>query len=80
MRRNKRSNIGLTAVTSNNLIAVKKDQNILDSDKRIKAATVEGLETKLNSQRSAIAHNNALLAMVTAQVGLQVAAAHPGHR
>jgi len=69
--RNKPSDIGLTAVASNNLIAVNKDQNIFDSKKRIKAATVEGLETKLNSsQRSAIARNNALLAMFTAQVDL----------
>ena len=35
----------------------------------MKAATVEGLDQKLNSaQRSAIARNNALLAMFTAQV------------
>jgi len=69
--RNKPSDIGLTAVASNNLIAINKDQNIFDSKKRIKAATVEGLETKLNStQRSAIARNNALLAMFTAQVDL----------
>ena len=69
--RNKPSDIGLTAVASNNLIAINKDQNIFDSKKRIKAATVEGLETKLNSaQRAAISRNNALLAMFTAQVDL----------
>ena len=45
------------------------DQNIYDNKKRIKAATVESLETKLkSSQRSAIARNNALL--LTAQVDL----------
>ena len=58
-------------MASNNLIAINKDQNIFDSKKRIKAATVEGLELKLNSrQRAAIARNNALLAMFTAQVDL----------
>ena len=35
--RNKPSDIGLTAVASNNLIAVNKDQNIFDSKKWIKA-------------------------------------------
>ena len=69
MLKNKPSDVGLTAVASNNLIAINKDQNIFDSKKRMKAATVEGLDQKLNSaQRSAIARNNALLAMFTAQV------------
>jgi len=69
--KNKPSDVGLTAVASNNLIAINKDQNIFDSKKRMKAATVEGLDQKLNSaQRSAIARNNALLAMFTAQVDL----------
>merc|ERR1740129_856865 len=67
--RNNPSDIGLVAVASNNLIAINKDQNIFDSKKRIKAATVEGLDQKLTSaQRAAIARNNALLAMFTAQV------------
>jgi len=69
--RNKPSDIGLVAVASNNLLAINGDQNIFDSKKRVKAATVEGLELKLtNKQRSAIARNNALLAMYTAQVEL----------
>ena len=52
---------------SNNLIAVNQDQNIFDSKKRIKAATVESQKTKPNnSKRSAIARNNALL--VTAEM------------
>ena len=69
MLRNKPSDIGLVAVASNNLLAINGDQNIFDSKKRVKAATVEGLELKLtNKQRSAIARNNALLAMYTAQV------------
>merc|ERR1719411_1683537 len=69
--RSKPADIGLVAVASNNLIAINKDQNIFDSKKRIKAATVEGLDQKLTSaQRAAIARNNALLAMFTAQVEL----------
>merc|ERR1740128_794114 len=69
--KNKPSDIGLVAVASNNLLTIDKDQNIFDSKKRIKAATVEGLELKLTSkQRAEIARNNALLAMFTAQVDL----------
>lgn len=69
--RNKPSDIGLVAVASNNLLTLNKDQNIFDSKKRIKAATVEGLEHKLTGkQRRGIARNNALLAMYTAQVDL----------
>jgi len=69
--KNKPSDIGLVAVASNNLLTINRDQNIFDSKKRIKAATVEGLELKLTcKQRAAIARNNALLAMVTAQVEL----------
>ena len=48
--RNEHIDIGLT-IASNNLIPV-KDQNIFDSKKSIKAATVKRLEAKLNfSQR-----------------------------
>merc|ERR1719244_707417 len=69
--KNKPSDIGLVAVANNNLLTINKDQNIFDSKKRIKAATVDGLELKLTSaQRTAIARNNALLAMFTAQVDL----------
>jgi len=69
--KNKPGDIGLVAVASNNLLTINKDQNIFDSKKRIKAATVEGLELKLTSkQRAEIARNNALLAMFTAQVDL----------
>jgi len=69
--KNRPSDIGLVAVANNNLLTINRDQNIFDSKKRIKAATVEGLELKLTSaQRGAIARNNALLAMFTAQVDL----------
>jgi len=67
----KPSDIGLVAVASNNLLCLNRDQNIFDSKKRLKAATVEGLELKLTSaQRGEIARNSALLAMFTAQVDL----------
>jgi len=69
--KSKPSDIGLVAVASNNLLCLNKDQNIFDSKKRLKAATVDGLELKLTSfQRGQIARNSALLAMFTAQVDL----------
>ena len=53
------------------MLCLNKDQNIFDSKKRIKAATVEGLEHKLTSKhQAAIERNNALLAMYTNQVDL----------
>merc|ERR1719187_832075 len=69
--RSKPSDIGLVAVASNNLMTLNRDQNIFDSKKRIKAATVDGLEHKLTTnQRRGISRNNALLAMYTAQVDI----------
>merc|ERR1711997_277773 len=60
--KNKPSDIGSVAVANNNLLTINRDQNIFDSKKRIKAATVEGLELKLTTaQRQVIARNNALL-------------------
>ena len=46
--KNENIDIGLTTTASSNLIPVNKDQNIYESKKRIKSATVKGLETKLN--------------------------------
>ena len=46
--KNENIDIGLTPTASSNLIPVNKDQNIFESKKRIKSATVKGLETKLN--------------------------------
>ena len=46
--KNKNIDFGLTTTASNNLIPVNKDQNIFESKKRIKSATVKGLEAKLN--------------------------------
>jgi len=67
--RSKPADSGLVAVASNNLLAINGDQNIFDSKKRLKAASVEGLELKLTSrQRASIQRNAALLAMFTAQV------------
>ena len=69
--KSKPTDIGLVAVASNNLLCLNKDQNIFDSKKRIKAATVDGLEQKLTSTHLAdIACNNSLLAMYTNQVDL----------
>ena len=69
--KSKPSDIGLVAVASNNLIVINKDQNIFDSKKKIKAATVEGLEHKLTTKhQEEISKNNALLAMYTHQVNL----------
>jgi len=69
--KSKPSDIGLVAVASNNLLCLNRDQNIFDSKKRLKAATVDGLELKLTSvQRGNIARNSSLLAMFTAQVDL----------
>jgi len=69
--KNKPADIGLIAVASNNLLTLNRDQNIFDSKKRVKAATADGLNLKLNSrQRNQIARNQALLAMFTAQVDL----------
>lgn len=69
--KNKPSDIGLVAVASNNLLTLNGDQNIFDSKKRLKAATVDGLDQKLTSQqRGMISRNSALLAMFTAQVDL----------
>ncbi|KAG6461098.1 hypothetical protein O3G_MSEX012419 [Manduca sexta] len=48
--------------------AYTQDGNVFDSRKRMKAATADGLEHKLNSrQRSAIAYNQALLAIYSNQ-------------
>ena len=46
--KNENIDIWLTTTASNNLIPINKDQNIFESKKRIKSATVKGLEAKLN--------------------------------
>jgi hypothetical protein len=63
------SDVGLTAVASNNLVCINKDQNVFDSRKRIKVATAVESEAKLNSfQRKLIAFNEILFYIITNQV------------
>ncbi|CAG9785244.1 unnamed protein product [Diatraea saccharalis] len=58
----------LVAIASNNLVVINRDGNVFDSRKRMKAATADGLEHKLNSrQRSAITYNQAILAIYSNQ-------------
>ncbi|KAA0709764.1 Signal recognition particle subunit SRP72 [Triplophysa tibetana] len=64
----KPSDVGLLAVTANNIITVNKDQNVFDSKKKVKLTNAEGVEHKLaNKQLQAIELNKALLAMYTNQ-------------
>ncbi|KAK7793568.1 hypothetical protein R5R35_000404 [Gryllus longicercus] len=64
----KPNDIGLVAIASNNIITINKDQNVFDSKKKIKSATVEGLEHKLTTrQRKNIALNQCLLTLYTNQ-------------
>ena len=58
----------MTAVASNNLVAINKDQNMFDSKKKMRAALSDACEHKLNSrQKKIIAFNNCLLALFTNQ-------------
>lgn len=62
--KNKPSDIGLSAVASNNIVTINKDQNVFDSKKKMKVATGDGLQQKLTSpQRQTIALNQCLLYM-----------------
>ncbi|XP_063984572.1 signal recognition particle subunit SRP72 isoform X2 [Diachasmimorpha longicaudata] len=64
----KPNDIALTAVASNNLVTLNKDQNVFDSKKRMKLATHEGLVHKLTtSQHGSILYNQCLLALYTNQ-------------
>ncbi|XP_029518053.2 signal recognition particle subunit SRP72-like [Oncorhynchus nerka] len=82
----KPSDVGLLAVTANNIITINKDQNVFDSKKKVKLTNADGVEYKLaKKQLQAIEFNKALLAMYTNQVdqcrklssGLQ--SQNPGH-
>ncbi|XP_064810920.1 signal recognition particle subunit SRP72-like [Oncorhynchus masou masou] len=82
----KPSDVGLLAVTANNIITINKDQNVFDSKKKVKLTNADGVEYKLaKKQLQAIEFNKALLAMYTNQAdqcrklssGLQ--AQNPGH-
>ncbi|KAK2716271.1 signal recognition particle subunit SRP72-like [Artemia franciscana] len=64
----KPSDIGLIAIASNNLAVFNKEQNVFDTKKKLKSATSEGLEFKLNSkQREIIAKNNCIFLLTNAK-------------
>lgn len=66
--KHKSSDPALTAVASNNMVAINKDQNVFDSKKKIRAAMSEACEHKLTSrQKKIIAINNCLLTLYTNQ-------------
>ncbi|XP_017787201.1 PREDICTED: signal recognition particle subunit SRP72 isoform X2 [Nicrophorus vespilloides] len=57
----KLDDIALSAVASNNVVVINKDQNVFDSKKKMKVATNDALIHKLpSSQRKTIAVNNAI--------------------
>lgn len=68
--KHKPDDIGLVAIVSNNSITLNRDQNVFDSKKKIRSATVGiGLQNKLTSrQRKAIHINQCLLSVYTNQV------------
>ncbi|CAH0699705.1 unnamed protein product [Spodoptera exigua] len=66
--KDKPSDQALVAIASNNIVVINRDGNVFDSRKRMKAATADGLEHKLNSrQRAAITYNQAILAIYSNQ-------------
>ncbi|KAM3961897.1 signal recognition particle 72 [Aphomia sociella] len=66
--KDKPSDQALIAIASNNIVVINRDTNVFDSRKRMKAATQDGLEHKLNSrQRAAITYNQAILAIYSNQ-------------
>ncbi|ROL41099.1 Signal recognition particle subunit SRP72 [Anabarilius grahami] len=82
----KPSDVGLLAVTANNIITINKDQNVFDSKKKVKLTNAEGVEHKLaKKQLQAIEINKALLAMYTNQadqcnkLSASLKAQNPGH-
>ncbi|CAL9707132.1 unnamed protein product [Knipowitschia caucasica] len=82
----KPSDVGLLAVTANNIITVNKDQNVFDSKKKVKLTNAEGVEYKLaKKQLQAIEFNKALLAMYTNQgdqcrkLSSNLQSQNPGH-
>lgn len=62
------NDIAISAVASNNVVSLNKDRDIFDSKKKIKVATADGTETKLNyQQRQNIAFNKCLVLMYSNQ-------------
>ncbi|XP_058823850.1 signal recognition particle subunit SRP72 [Topomyia yanbarensis] len=78
--KHKTNDHALTAVASNNLVVINKDQNVFDSKKKMKAATSEQAEHKLTSkQKKIIAFNNCLLAFFTNQADCHMLASRLGN-
>uniref|UniRef100_A0A7N6BDC4 Signal recognition particle subunit SRP72 n=1 Tax=Anabas testudineus TaxID=64144 RepID=A0A7N6BDC4_ANATE len=82
----KPSDVGLLAVTANNIITINKDQNVFDSKKKVKLTNAEGVEHKLaKKQLQAIDFNKALLSMYTNQadqcrkLSSSLQSQNPGH-
>lgn len=66
--KHKSNDAALTAVASNNMVAINKNQNVFDSKKKIRAAMSDTCEHKLTTrQKKAIALNNCLLTLYTNQ-------------
>ncbi|KAL8611218.1 hypothetical protein ACOMHN_013649 [Nucella lapillus] len=68
VQKNRPSDTGLCAVLSNNIVTVNKDQNVFDSKRKMKSATVDSVKAKLTaSQKETIAVNQCLLHMYSNQ-------------
>nr|CDS26274.1 signal recognition particle 72 kDa protein [Hymenolepis microstoma] len=62
--REKSGDPSLMAVISNNLVCINKDQNVFDTKKRIKAASIDSLQYNLfQAQKGAILANQALFSL-----------------
>ncbi|XP_076469233.1 signal recognition particle subunit SRP72-like [Babylonia areolata] len=68
VQKNRPSDAAVCAVLSNNIVTVNKDQNVFDSKRKMKAATVDSVKAKLTaSQKETIAVNQCLLHMYSNQ-------------
>ncbi|XP_033757773.1 signal recognition particle subunit SRP72-like [Pecten maximus] len=66
--KHKPSDAGISAVASNNIVTLNKDQNVFDSKKKMKSATSDNLKHKLTTrQRQSININQCLLHLHTNQ-------------
>jgi len=67
--KSKPSDIALTAVVSNNVVAIHKEKDLFDSKKRLRAMNVAGLENKMTkSQQQTMEINKCLLNMFMNQI------------
>jgi len=62
--KNKPSDVALTAVISNNIVAIHKDKDLFNSKKRLKAMSSEGLNHKLTCQQQEVMEVNKCLMMM----------------